>query len=59
MILSDILSITRQGTEIYIINDGNIIAWYDVKQSIDLKFNNCNVISQRIACNVLCIEIEI
>lgn len=59
MKLESILSITNPSTNVYIHQDGEIVSYYDGKNSIDLELNDNEVIKQWIEKDGLHIEIEL
>ena len=57
MKLADILSITNEGTNVYVHQEDTIVSYYDGKNSIDEQYNDSEVISQWVEKDGLHIEI--
>lgn len=59
MKLGNLLSITKEDVNVYVYQDGEIVSYYDGINSIDMKYNNSEVITMWTENNNLYIEIEL
>lgn len=59
MKLENLLSITKEDVNVYVYQDGEIVSYYDGKNSIDMEYNNSEVVTIWAENNNLHIEIEL
>lgn len=57
MTVSDILAITSESTNVYLHYEGEIVSFYDGKNSIDEKYNDSEIVTMWTESNGLHIEI--
>ena len=58
MKLIDLLSITSEYTDLFIIHDGNVVAWYDGRDAINQELNTHEINEIWVADNKLYVDIE-